>query len=67
MDVDIVAQFEVFPRIELEPDDNVDDINWFVKEKIQGMIERKQLLLGSFPNLLKDEIYQVLREQSKGM
>jgi hypothetical protein len=67
MDTDILMQFEMFPRIELEPDDNVDDINRFVKGKVQGMIERKQLLHGNVPNVLKDEICQVLCGRSKGM
>jgi hypothetical protein len=67
MDTDILVQFEMFPRIELEPDDNVDDINRFVKEKIQEAIKEKQLLHGNVPNALKDEICQVLCERSKGM
>jgi len=67
MDTDILMQFEMFPRIELDPDDNVDDINRFVKEKVQEMIEQKQLLHGNVPNALKGEICQVLCERSKGM
>jgi hypothetical protein len=67
MDTDILMQFEMFPRIELEPDDNVDDINRFVKEKVLGIIKRKQLLHGNVQNALKDEICQVLCERSKGM
>jgi len=67
MDTDILMQFEMFPRIELEPDDNVDDINRFVREKVQEMIEQKQLLHGNVPNALKDEICQVLCKRSKGM
>jgi hypothetical protein len=67
MDTDILVQFEMFPRIEMEPDDNVDDINRFVKEKVQETIERKRLLHGNVPNALKDEICQVLCERSKGM
>ena len=67
MDTDILMQFEMFPRIELEPDDNIDDINRFVEEKIQGMIEGKQLLHGNVPDVLKDEICQVLCERSRGM
>jgi len=39
MDTDILVQFEMFPRTELEPDGNVDDINRFVKEKVQSTIE----------------------------
>jgi len=67
MDTDILLQFEMFPRIELEPDDNVDDINRFVKEKVHGAIERKQLLHGNVADALKTEICQVLGERSKGM
>jgi len=67
MDTDILMQFEMFPRIELEPEDNVDDIIRFVEEKVQDMIEQKQLLHGNVPDALKDEICQVLRERSKGM
>ena len=67
MDTDILMQFEMFPRIELEPDDIVDDINRFVEEKLQEMIERKRLLHGNVPNALKEEICQVLCERSKGM
>jgi len=67
MDTDILSQFEMFPRIELEPDDNVYDINLFVKKKVQGAIERKQLLHGNVSNVLKEEICRVLCERSKGM
>jgi len=67
MDTDILMQFEMFPRIELEPDDNADDINRFVEEKIQGMIEGKQLLHGNVSDALKEEICQVLCERSRGM
>jgi len=67
MDTDILMQFEMFPRIELEPDDNVDDINRFVKEQVQETIEQKQLLHGNVPNALKDKICQVLCARSKGM
>ena len=67
MDPDILLQFVMFPRIELEPDDNVNDINRFVEEKVQGAIVRKQLLHGNVPNALKGEICQVLCARSKGM
>jgi len=67
IDTDILMQFEMFPRIELEPEDNVDDINRFIEEKIQGMIEEKQLLHGNVSDALKDEICQVLCARSRGM
>jgi len=67
MDTDILMQFEMFPKIDLEPDDNVDDIKRFVRKKVQTMTERNRLLHGNVPNALKDEICQVLCERSKGM
>jgi len=54
----------MFPKIELEPDDNVDDINRFVKETAQSAIERKQLLDGNVPNERK---YAKFSARSKGM
>ncbi|KAF8417598.1 hypothetical protein EV426DRAFT_578107 [Tirmania nivea] len=54
MDVDILSQFENFPRIELQPDDNVSDINKFVLTK------------GDVSNEVKEEICNVLCQRSKG-
>jgi len=67
MDTDIILQFEMFPRIELQPDDNVGDINQFVKAEIEKAIEEKQLLHGVVPSELKVEICNALCERSKGM
>jgi len=67
MDPDILLQFEMFPRIELQPDDNVKDINRFVETKVQGIIEDKKLLHGVVPLDLKAEMCKVLCERSKGM
>ncbi|KAF8418313.1 hypothetical protein EV426DRAFT_679800, partial [Tirmania nivea] len=53
MDIDILMQFEIFPRIELQPDDNVDNINGFVQTKVKTMINCKQLLYGKVSNELK--------------
>ena len=36
MDIDILWQFEMFPRIELQPDDNIGDINLFVKRNYRA-------------------------------
>jgi len=60
MDTDILLQFEMFLRIELQPDDNVNDINRFVKEKVQDTIDDKQLYHGAVPIELQDKIRQVL-------
>ncbi|KAI5818540.1 hypothetical protein BZA77DRAFT_16936 [Pyronema omphalodes] len=67
MNPEIVAQFKIFPRIELQPDDNVSDINQFVKKRVQGAINRSELLSGEVSDELKMEICQVLCERSKGM
>ena len=67
MDPDILLQFKKFPRIELLPDDNVDDIDQFVGKKVQSVIDDGQLLNGDVPNDLKVEICDTLRKRSKGM
>ena len=53
MDQDILIQFEIFPRIELQPDDNVGDINDFVRTKVQSMIDDCLLLHGKVSNELQ--------------
>ena len=67
MDIDILRQFETFPRIELQPDDNMGDINQFVKTKLQSTIDDRLLLDGDVPDELKVEICGVLCERSRGM
>jgi hypothetical protein len=67
MDPDILLQFKMFPRIELQPDDNVDDINQFVKTSVQSAIKEEQLLHGVVPPELEVEIRETLCERSKGM
>ena len=66
MDTDILMQFEIFPRIELEPDDNVGDINGFIETKVQSMIDDGQLLYGKVSKELQNEIYNVLCQRCKG-
>ncbi|KAF8417291.1 hypothetical protein EV426DRAFT_711742 [Tirmania nivea] len=66
MDMDILSQFENFPRIELQPDDNVGDINKFVLTKVQSSIEDCKLLQGDISNEVKEEICNVLCQRSKG-
>ena len=67
MDIDILRQFEMFPRIELQPDDNIGDINQFVKAKLQSTIDDGLLLDGDVPDKLKFEICDVLCKRSRGM
>jgi hypothetical protein len=67
MDVDIVRQFEMFPRIELQPDDNASDIERFIQEKIQTGIDDGELLDGAVGTDLKAEICNVLGVRSRGM
>ena len=67
MDPDILRQFEIFPKIELKPDDNVGDINVFVRTKLQSTIDDGLLLEGDVPDSLKTEISDVLCKRSRGM
>ena len=66
MDLDILQQFVVFPRIELEPDD-IGDINHYVKTKLQSIIDDGLLLEGVVPGKLKPEICDALCKRSEGM
>jgi hypothetical protein len=67
MNPDIVAQFKMFPRIELQPDDNVSDINQFVQTRVKSAIDDGELLCGEVSDELKIEICEVLCKRSKGM
>ena len=66
MDTDILKQFELFPRIELQPDDNVGDINELVQTKVQSMIDNRRLLHGKVSIELQEEITKVLCQRCKG-
>ncbi|KAI5784286.1 hypothetical protein FPQ18DRAFT_298011, partial [Pyronema domesticum] len=67
MNPEIVAQFKMFPRIELQPDDNVSDINQFVETRVSNAIDDGELLCGQVSDVLKTEICEVLCKRSKGM
>ena len=67
MDPDILRQFKMFPRIELEPDDNMGDITQFVKAKLQSTIDDGLLLEGDVSDELKFEICDALCRRSRGM
>jgi len=67
MDTDILINLESFPRVELQPDNNVSDTNQFVESSIQSAIDDGRLLHGDVPSDLKLEICNVLRYRSKGM
>ena len=67
MDTDILLQFEKFPRIEFQLDNNIDDINQFMKTKLQSTIDDGLLLDGDVPDKLKVEICDVLCKRSRGM
>ncbi|KAI5842360.1 hypothetical protein BZA05DRAFT_344360, partial [Tricharina praecox] len=41
MDTDILLQLAMFPRIELQPDDNVGDINEFIESNVQMAIDEE--------------------------
>ncbi|KAI5782140.1 hypothetical protein FPQ18DRAFT_283943, partial [Pyronema domesticum] len=66
MNPEIVAQFKMFPRIELQPDDNVSDIDQFVETRVTSAIDDGKLLCGQVSDVLKTEICEMLCERSKG-
>ncbi|KAI5810371.1 hypothetical protein BZA77DRAFT_172525 [Pyronema omphalodes] len=62
-----LTEFEIFPRIELQPDDNVSDINQFIAKEVKRVIEDRELLDGKVSDELRSEICRVLCKRSKGM
>jgi hypothetical protein len=66
-DVDIFSQLEIFPKIDVQPDDNKDDISEFVTTRVESVINERQLLDGQVSLDFKKEICDVLRTRSKGM
>ncbi|KAI5792038.1 hypothetical protein FPQ18DRAFT_291967, partial [Pyronema domesticum] len=67
MDPEIVAHFEMFPRIVLQPEHNVSDINQFIKTRVKSTIDDRQLLSGNVSDELQIEICEVLCTRSQGM
>ena len=66
MNTDILIEFEIFPRIELQPDDNVGDINDFVRTNVNRMVNDSLLLHGKVSNELQKEVCTVLCQRCKG-
>ncbi|KAF8541975.1 hypothetical protein BDD12DRAFT_775371, partial [Trichophaea hybrida] len=66
-DPDILQQFSMFPRIDVQPEDNSSDIDDFIKSKLKHAVDDSQMLHGDVSNTLQDEIFDVLRTRSKGM
>ncbi|KAI5776308.1 hypothetical protein EDC01DRAFT_625555, partial [Geopyxis carbonaria] len=66
-DPDIVIPLGSFPRIELEPDDNAGDINEFINERLDSVIDDQQLLFGHVSDHLKEDMRETLCHRSKGM
>ena len=66
-DPDILKHFEIFPRIEIQPDDNIGDINLFITRTVRNSIVDNELLCGECNEQLAQDICQALRTRSKGM
>ena len=66
MDMDILIHLRIFPRIDLQPDDNVGDINEFVRTKIKSAVGNGLLLHGDVSDDLQEEICNVLCQRCKG-
>ncbi|KAF8534011.1 hypothetical protein BDD12DRAFT_897231 [Trichophaea hybrida] len=66
-DPDILHQFKMFPRIDVQPDDNEKDIREFIQSKVERAIDDAQLLQGIVSDDLRIEICDALGTRSKGM
>ena len=66
-DMDIFLQFQMFPMIDLEPDDNFSDINEFITWRMKNVIGDGELLSGKVSDKLETDIRNALCERSKGM
>lgn len=66
-DTDILNELEMFPRIDVEPTDNNNDIIKFVRERIEFNIDHKLLLEGAVSEDLKKRIHDSICERSDGM
>jgi len=66
-DPDIVLQFSIFPRIDVQPDDNASDIHKFIISRMKTVIADQRLLFGRVSNELASEICDTLCTRSTGM
>lgn len=66
-DPDILSQFNMFPRIVMDPNDNTCDINRFIKTKLEVAIADERLLSGHISEKLLLDIYNVLSSRSRRM
>ncbi|KAI5814913.1 hypothetical protein BZA77DRAFT_317793 [Pyronema omphalodes] len=67
IDPKIVAQFQIFPLIVLEPEDNTDDIKVFVENRVKRAIDDRKLLKGEVSSRLKLQICEVITGLCQGM
>lgn len=67
MDLDIAHQLSGFPTIELVPDDNFEDVKYFVKTKVRRAVEDGKLLPCIVDSEFEEEICEILYKKSKGM
>ncbi|KAF8534161.1 hypothetical protein BDD12DRAFT_896905 [Trichophaea hybrida] len=66
-DLDILHQFGMFPRIDVQPDDNAKDIREFIQSNVAHAIDDAQLLQGHVSEDLRMEICDALGTRSKGI
>jgi len=66
-DPDILSQFNMFPWIVMDPNDNTCDINRFIKTKLEVAIADGRLLSGHVSEKLLLDIYNVLSSRSRRM
>jgi len=66
-DPDILNQFSMFPRIDVQSEDHANDIRKFINTTVERAVADGQLLHGNVSDQLQHEICDVLGFRSKGM
>ena len=66
-DGDIVCRLSNCLTLQIEASRNQKDIESYVNFELEALINRKKLLRGSVPQVLKQTIASYLREKAKGM
>ena len=66
-DGDIACHLSNCLNLQIEASQNQEDIESYVNFELEALINRKKLLRGSVPQVLKQTIASYLREKAKGM
>lgn len=65
MDIDIAAQLEDNPIVDIDPNDNFDDVKLFIEKRIRDILDRKLLQLSD--SVSEAQVCSILSKKAKGM